>query len=221
MLSLGSASESHPGLSRVKNVSATDAIQSSHLGASDSSSCLRSQTPQAWLPDSSTSVLMNMRKKPAMSGSRTRRSMASCTVSRWIRAMHSARRRSLISRASASAHASAVAVRISWLETEEAVTADSHVSSIDPLRSNGPRSSRLLRLGLHAPSRALHYPPQNTRPCPAVGRAAPRPKVVDGQGRGHSTGTLNLECPRSPVPSGIGQSGLHSLRAGREKRSRR
>ena len=33
-----------------------------------------SQTPQAWLSDSSTSALMNARKKPVMSGSRTRSS---------------------------------------------------------------------------------------------------------------------------------------------------
>ena len=65
-----------------------------------------SHTPQAWLSHSSTSVLMKTRKKPVMSGSRTSRSMASWTASLWMRAMHSARRRSLISRASASAQTS-------------------------------------------------------------------------------------------------------------------
>ncbi len=144
MLSLGSASESHPGLFRVKKRSSTEAIQRSHVDTPGSGSC-SSQTPQAWLSDSSTSVLMNTRKKPAISGSRTRRSMASWTVSRWMRAMHSARRRSLISRASASAHASAVAVRIIWFETDEAVSACSHALLLDPLGplgslfSNGPR----------------------------------------------------------------------------------
>ena len=53
---------------------------------------------------------------------------------RWMRAMHSARRRSLISFASASAHASAVAVRISSPETDAALSAYSQVPS------NGPRS---------------------------------------------------------------------------------
>ena len=48
-----------------------------------------SHTPQAWLSHSSTSVLMNVRKKPSMSGSRTSRSSASCTASLWIGAMQS------------------------------------------------------------------------------------------------------------------------------------
>ena len=43
-----------------------------------------SQTPQAWLSDSSTSALMKARKKPVMSGSRTSRSSASCTASLWM-----------------------------------------------------------------------------------------------------------------------------------------
>ena len=130
MLSLGSASASHSPLPRVKKRSSTSAIQRSQEGTAGSpDSCpLRSQTPQAWLSDSSTSVLMKTRKKPVMSGSRTRRSMASWTASRWMRAMHSARRRSLISRASVSAHASVVAVRINWRETVWAVTGPSHAS---------------------------------------------------------------------------------------------
>ena len=38
------------------------------------------QTPQAWLSHSSVSVLVNIPKKPSMSGSRTSRSSASCTA---------------------------------------------------------------------------------------------------------------------------------------------
>ena len=144
------------------------------------SASFSSQTPQAWLSHSSTSVLMNTRKKPAMSGSRTRRSMASWTASRWMRAMHSARRRSLISRASASAHASAVAVLMTGSRPRRRSRRRHRCSSVWSALIERSALLRLSCLRLHVPPPCL--------PLSATGgssglrhpaEAQRRPKVAD------------------------------------------
>src|SRR5258708_2681192 len=90
MLSRGISSAAQPLLSGVSVSPPMFAIHRSQAPVASSSS----HTPHACASESSTRRLMNMRKNPRRSGWVTSRSIASCTASLWIEAMHSARWRS-------------------------------------------------------------------------------------------------------------------------------
>ena len=195
MLSLGSASVSQSGAPRVKKRSSTYAIHRSQVAPAR-----RLVVEQ---PDAAAVALALLdqgldedAEEAGDVGLADQQVDGQLHASLWMRAMHSARRRSLISRARASAQASAIALRVSRWLTEAAVPGHSPVPSMFHVMPRADRRSSTLHPLIHplsvsdeargvggsGPSRASSESRRSARdlgvaaaPCSIGGRGRTRP----------------------------------------------